>query len=100
MSNDRSIGKISFEEALIIIMNENNCYESKALKKIVDNRADIKKDSFKYLHPEIRQSTLFPFYDAVYLSYEQGILKPDVEIYRRCMNELDVETPMEVLRFL
>ena len=30
------------------------------------------------------------------LSYEQGVKKPDEEIYRRCMKELNV-TPEEIL---
>ncbi|MDE6055922.1 MAG: HAD family hydrolase, partial [Lachnospiraceae bacterium] len=39
----------------------------------------------------IRKSVLFPYFDAVCLSYEQGIQKPDAEIYKRCMNQLGVE---------
>lgn len=33
----------------------------------------------------IRKSVLFPYFDAVCLSYEQGVQKPDVEIFKRCM---------------
>lgn len=36
----------------------------------------------------IRESVLFPYFDAAYMSYEQGVQKPDEEIFRRCMNEL------------
>ena len=39
----------------------------------------------------IRESTLFPYFDAVYLSYEQGVKKPDPEIFIRCMKELQVK---------
>lgn len=38
----------------------------------------------------IRRSELFPYFDAVYLSYEQGIQKPDEEIFQRCMDSLSV----------
>ena len=44
----------------------------------------------------IRESNLYPFFDAAMLSYEQGVKKPDEEIYRRCMQELGV-TPEECL---
>ena len=39
----------------------------------------------------IRESALFPYFDAVFLSNEQGICKPDKEIYRRCMEALSVQ---------
>ncbi len=38
----------------------------------------------------IRHSTIFPYLDVAMLSYEQGICKPDPEIYRRAMAELGV----------
>ena len=50
--------------------------------------------------------------DAVYLSYEQGVAKPDKEIFLRCMKEgstqpvykmaefEQVETPLGVVRYL
>ena len=78
-----------------------------------------KKECFQHLHPEvipmlsklkekgffvglisncfseeadvIRKSELFPYFDAVYLSYEQGIQKPDEEIFERCMEYLSVK---------
>lgn len=38
----------------------------------------------------IRKSILFPYFDKVCLSYEEGVQKPDEEIYRRCMAGLGV----------
>ena len=38
----------------------------------------------------IRRSVLFPYFDAAILSYEQGVQKPDEEIYKRCMASLGV----------
>lgn len=37
------------------------------------------------------ESELFPCFDAIYLSYEQGIQKPDEEIFQRCMNGFSVK---------
>ena len=38
----------------------------------------------------IRESVLFPFFDAVCLSWEEGVQKPDAEIYRRCVARLGI----------
>lgn len=38
----------------------------------------------------IRESALFPFFDAVCLSWEEGVQKPDAEIYRRCVARLGI----------
>lgn len=38
----------------------------------------------------IRESVLFSYFDAVFLSSEQGVCKPDEEIFHRCMNALFV----------
>ena len=118
MEDDRSIGKLTLEEALEIIMKKNHCFSEKLLNNIVKKRVEAKQESFRHLHTEIipmlsdlkergikiglisncfseeamviRESKLFPFFDAVYLSYEQGIKKPDKEIFNRCMTELSV----------
>jgi putative hydrolase of the HAD superfamily len=39
----------------------------------------------------IRRSELFQYFDTNYLSYEQGIQKPEVEIFQRCMDGFSVE---------
>lgn len=118
MESDRSIGKLSLEEALEQIMRQNRCFDDRLLHIAAEKRIATKRENFKHIHPEIlpmlsglkqenikiglisncfseeaeaiRQSVLFPFFDAAYLSYEQGIQKPDEEIYRRCMTGLDV----------
>lgn len=116
---ERSIGKLRLEEVIEMILKEHNCYSDDLLKKIVDKRIAIKEECFRHMHEEIipmilklkekgiliglisncfseeakviRESELFPYFDAVYLSYEQGIQKPDEEIYIRCMNTLNVK---------
>ena len=124
MEGDRSIGKISLEEIIELILRTNDCYSKELLEEIVEKRVWAKAECFKHLNPEIipmlealkrnnikiglisncfseeakliRESNLYPFFDAAMLSYEQGVKKPDEEIYRRCMEELGV-TPEECL---
>ena len=120
----RTIGKLTFEEVVENILRENRCYSGELVKKIVQRRIETKEDCFKKIHEEIipmleqlkakgiliglisncfseeaeviRRSVLFPYFDAVYLSYEQGVQKPDKEIYKRCMADLGVR-PEECL---
>ena len=113
---DRTTGKISFEQIIEKILKENRCYSEELLNLIVSKRIETKKECFENLHNEIipmlkklkeqgilvglisncfseeaeviRNSVLFPYFDVVCLSYEEGVQKPDVEIYKRCMNRL------------
>lgn len=117
--DDRSIGELTLEEAIEIILRENKCYSEKLLKDIARKRTESKRECFRHLHPEIipvfselktrgflvglisncfseeaeviRESMLFPYFDAAFLSCEEGIQKPDEEIFKRCMKKLSVE---------
>lgn len=117
--HDRSVGKVTFEEVIEMILRENHCYSDTLLQKIVEKRRKAKEECFRHLHSEIipmlsilkdrgfliglisncfseevdviRRSQLFPCFDAIYLSYEQGIEKPDEEIFIRCMNSFSVK---------
>ncbi|WP_033168188.1 HAD family hydrolase [Clostridium sp. KNHs205] len=117
--HERTIGKLTLEETLEIILKENHCYSELLLKKIVEKRIAAKEECFRHLHSEIipmlsalknkgflvglisncfseeadviRKSELFPYFDAVYLSYEQGIQKPEEEIFQRCMDGFSVK---------
>jgi putative hydrolase of the HAD superfamily len=44
----------------------------------------------------IHESELYPFFDVVCLSYEEGYMKPELEIFHRCINRLGVK-PEECL---
>lgn len=116
---DRSIGKATFEDVIEAILRENHRFSEKLLQDITRKRTEVKWDCFRHLHPEImpmfsalkekgiftglisncfseeaeviRSSALFPYFDAVFLSYEQGIKKPDEEIFVRCMKNLSVK---------
>lgn len=121
---ERTVGRISLEELLERILRENDCYSEGLLNKLIAKRVAAKEECFKHLHAEIvpmltqlkerdllvglisncyaeeakviRESELFPFFDRAYLSCEQGVAKPDVEIFERCMRDLDVK-PEECL---
>lgn len=116
---ERTIGKLTLEEVVERILRENHCYSKTLRKKIADKRIAAKEECFRHLHSEIipmlsalknegfliglisncfseeayviRKSELFPYFDAVYLSYEQGLQKPDEDIFIRCMNHLSVK---------
>ena len=115
---DRTVGKIALEEILEFILKEKKCYSDELFNKIVQKRKTSKKECFKYLHPEIipmlkklkkkgiriglisncfseeveaiKNSELFLYFDSVYLSFEQGVQKPEKEIFIRCMDNLSV----------
>lgn len=117
--DDRTVGKITLEEVLSMILKENHCYSEELVNKMAEKRTATKVELFKHLHSEIipmlqalkekgiliglisncyfeeatviRNSELFPYFDGVYLSCEQGVKKPDEEIFRRCMEELSVQ---------
>lgn len=117
--DDRTVGKLALEEVLSMILKENHCYSEALVNKMAEKRTATKVELFKHLHSEIipmlqalkekgiliglisncyfeeasviRKSQLFPYFDDVYLSCEQGVKKPDEEIFRRCMKELLVQ---------
>lgn len=39
----------------------------------------------------IKDSELFKYFDAICLSYDEGIQKPDLEIFNRCIEKLQVK---------
>ena len=116
--HDRTIGKKTLEEVLETILKENNCYSDSLLELIVQKRINTKKECFNHMHKEIlpllcslkekgisvglisncfseeadviKKSILFQYFDAVCLSYEEGLQKPDTEIYIKCIDKLNV----------
>lgn len=117
--SDRSIGKITLEQVLEMILRKNECYSKELLENIAKKRMEAKRECFKNMHKEIipmlskikekgiliglisncyseeakaiRESELFPYFDAVFLSCEQGIQKPDKRIFKYCMEKLSVK---------
>lgn len=116
--DDRTLGKLTLEELLEQVLKENQCYSPELLQKLADKRKATKEECFSHLHGEIlpmmealkeqeikiglvsncfseeaeviRRSALFSFFDAACLSCEQGLKKPDPEIFRLCMDKLNV----------
>ena len=116
---DRSVGNIHFEEVIEMILKENQCYDKVVFNKMIEKRISTKEACFLNLHSEIipmlealkekeiriglisncfseeaeviRRSSLFPYFDKICLSFEEKIQKPDEEIYRRCMDRLEVK---------
>ena len=39
----------------------------------------------------IKKSILYPYFDAVCLSFDEGIQKPDSAIFKRCLEKLNVQ---------
>ncbi|MBD5449109.1 MAG: HAD-IA family hydrolase [Lachnospiraceae bacterium] len=121
---DRSVGNLIFEEAMEIILRDYHCYSEELIEHVKQKRIDTKREAFCLLHSEIipmltnlkkkniliglisntfseeeiviRESILFPYFDAVFLSSEQGVCKPDEEIFYRCLKTLSVK-PEECL---
>lgn len=117
--DDRTLGKLTLEELLERVLKENQCYSPELLQKLADKRRATKEECFRHLHGEIlpvlealkeqeikiglvsncfseeaeviRRSALFPFFDAACLSCEQGLKKPDPEIFLLCMDKLNVD---------
>lgn len=117
-NDERTTGRMTFEEVIERILRENDCYSEKLLAEVVEKRIETKKECFRHLHPEIlpmltelkemgikiglisncfseevepiRESELAKYFDVVCLSYEQGLQKPEPEIFQRCMELLSV----------
>jgi putative hydrolase of the HAD superfamily len=112
----RTIGGMSLEQVLEQILRGQGRYTPELLGKMVMKRKATKEDCFLHLHKEIlpmlgllkekglqiglisncfseeaeviRGSVLFPYFDAVCLSWEMGLQKPNPEIFRRCLQKL------------
>lgn len=116
---NRTIGKITLEELLEKILRENNCFSEEKMNTILKKRIYCKEEALEHLHIEIipmlkalkekgiliglisncfseeamviKKSVLYPFFDAVCLSFDEGIQKPDLAIFERCIEKLGVE---------
>ena len=117
--NDRSIGKVSFEEVVKQILDANNIFSEELFSKIVTKRKDAKIECFNHIHKDIiplfetlknrglkiglitncfseeaeiiQDCILFPYFDAALMSCKEGIQKPDKQIFINCMNRLGVQ---------
>lgn len=116
--DDRTLGKRSLEDVIEEILKVNDCYSIELFEKIITKRTLSKKECFEHIHPEIiplflklkemgmkiglitncyfeerdviKNSIFYDYFDSICMSCEIGAKKPDVEIFQKCMNELDV----------
>ena len=114
----RSKGRMTFEEALYWIgertyyahperifeaVERRYAFKAESLQKveyrIVSLLRELKERGYKVAlisncFPEeakvIRESVMMPFFDVTMLSCEQGVQKPEREIFERCLTELSV----------
>lgn len=120
----RTLGQMTLEEVIETVLRRNGRYTEELYETIIRKRKASKAECFRHLHPEIlpmlegirekglktglitncyfeerdviRDSVLMPYFEAVCMSCELGMMKPEHGIFRRCMNELDVK-PEECL---
>ena len=116
---DRTLGKYSMEEGLAITLKNLGAYSEENVQMICKKRREALGDTFNDIPEEslwllktlrekglktglitntfsdernmILASPLYPLFDAAMISYEQGLLKPDPEIYHRAMKALNVK---------
>lgn len=116
---DRTIGKISLEEILEKILKANSCYSEAKINLIVNKRIQNREDAFCHLHKSIipmlsalkkkgiriglisncfseeaiviKKSILYPYFDMVCLSCDEGLKKPDPAIYKKCLEGLNLD---------
>jgi len=115
----RTIGKMTLEEVFEQILRASDKYDPELVRRLADKRTAAKVECFNHLHEEIlpmfeelkkqgykvglisncyfeeatviKNSVLWPYFDVAYLSCEQGVAKPEEEIFRRCAAELGVD---------
>ena len=124
IEKDRSIGTYTIEEGLTIVFKKLGIYTEEKVKLAASKRLAALDDTFSNIPVEslqllealkaegikiglitntfnderdkIRECPLFPFFDVALISYEQGICKPDEELFRRMTDALQL-SPEECL---
>ena len=120
----RSIGTYTIEEGLEVVFKRLGIYSEDKVELAASKRRDSLTDTFNAI-PEatfemldelkkrnlriglitntfsderdfIRASKLFPYFDVALISYEQGVCKPDQEMFRRMTQQLGLK-PEECL---
>lgn len=116
---DRTIGKITLEEILERILRTNDRYSETKMNLIVNKRIRSREEAFEHLHKDIipmlralkkkgiliglisncfseeamviKKSVLYPYFDAVCLSFDEGLQKPNPAIFKMCLEKLNVQ---------
>ncbi|MBR1650528.1 MAG: HAD-IA family hydrolase [Lachnospiraceae bacterium] len=118
IEDDRTIGKYTIEEGLELVLKNLGIYSKEKVETAARKRREALEDTFSGIPKEtfemldelkrrnikiclitntfsdekdfIRSSGLFPYFDEAIISYEEGIRKPDPEIFRRMLERLDL----------
>lgn len=122
--DDRTLGNISFEEIIEKILRKNNIYDRELYDRIILNRYTCSAEVFSHKHPDIIpmlkalkdngiktglitncyleekdaiiKSDLYDLFDAICMSCDVKLKKPDIRIYELCAGKLNVK-PEECL---
>lgn len=117
---DRTCGKATFEAVIEEIMKANGCYSKELYDNIVYRRKSALRKAFGNPHPEIipmlkalreneikiglitncyfeerdamKENEIFDLFDVTCLSCEEGIAKPDKEIFYLCLERLGLKS--------
>ena len=118
IEDDRTIGKYTIEEGLELVLKNLGIYSKEKVETAARKRREALEDTFSGIPKEtfemldelkrrnikiclitntfsderdfIRKSGLFPYFDEAIISYEEGIRKPDSEIFRRMLERLNL----------
>ncbi len=118
-AEDRTLGRMTLEELIKQILDEKDLYSEALFTRVITKRKNAKLECFRHIHKDIipmfetlkkdgiriglitncfseeaeviRESELFPYFDAAMLSCEEGICKPDHRIFYECMDRLGVK---------
>ncbi len=124
IEKDRSIGTYTIDEGLEVVLKRLGIYSEEKVELAASKRRDNLTDTFAGIPDAtfelldelkkrglkiglitntfsdecdyIRDSKLFPYFDVALISYEQGICKPDPEMFGRMIRELGLK-PEECL---
>lgn len=119
IEDDRSTGKYTIEEGLEIVLKRLGIYSEEKVKLAAAKRMEALEDTFSAIPKEsvvllkelkergikvglitntfsderdkIRACELFPYFDVALISYEQGVCKPDLSLYKRMTELLNVQ---------
>lgn len=116
---ERYIGKIDFMDSVLYVCEKcGKQIDDSTLEAIIDKRIKTKSMCFEYVNPDvfqllsqlksmgfklaivsncsseevkvIKQSKIYEYFDQVILSYEVGLQKPDIHIYKKAADLLRV----------
>jgi putative hydrolase of the HAD superfamily len=119
IEKERSTGVYTIEQGLEIVMKRLGVYTEENVRLAAAKRRENLEDTFRATPQAsikllqdlkdrgikiglitntfsderdfIRESKLFPYFDVALISYEQGICKPALELYRKMTELLDVK---------